>query len=114
MPLLETITWVARTFRERRRSLRESVQYSAWIDIGDGSLSRHCAVLNVSEEGARIKLAPGVILPQEFSLVFTRYGIIRRRCRMVWRSGAEVGVIYLGPLECEDSPPVDSRTFRSH
>jgi hypothetical protein len=41
-------------------------------------------------------------LPEEFSLVFTKYGSIRRRCRLVWRSGTEVGVSYLGPLECED------------
>jgi len=113
MPLLETISWVARTFKERRRSLREQVQYSAWIDLDDGTPPRHCSVLDVSEEGARLVLpSAAVALPNEFSLVFTRYGRIRRRCRMVWRQGAEVGVKYLGPLECEDLAPEDGSLHR--
>ena len=114
MPFFQTITWVARTFRERRRSHREPVRYAALIDVGDGSRLRHCAVLDVSEDGARILLASEVALPQEFSLVFTRYGRIRRRCRMVWRSGVEVGVEYLGPLDCEDQPYPASREFLAH
>ena len=102
MPIFETITWVARTFRERRESMREPVRYSAWIDLGPAAAPQLCSVLDVSEEGARLLLASEVSLPQEFSLVFTRYGMIRRRCRLIWRSGAELGVSYTGLLECED------------
>ena len=102
MSFLQTISWVARTFTERRRSLRERVRYSGWVDIGDGSLPRPCAVVDVSEDGARIMVAPDAHLPPEFSLVFTRYGRISRRCRLVWRRGVAVGVEYLGPLECEE------------
>jgi len=114
MPFFQTITLAARTFIERRRSLRDQVQYSAWIEIGNGSLPRHCVVLDVSEEGARIMLASAATLPQEFSLVFTKYGRICRRCRMVWRSGVEVGVEYLGPLECEDAPHAARGAFLTH
>jgi hypothetical protein len=114
MPFLQAITWVARTFKERRRSLREDAGYSAWIDIGDGTPPRLCAVLDVSEDGARILLASAVALPQEFSLVFTKYGTIRRRCRLVWHSGVELGVNYLGPLECEDPSTPDRGAFKAH
>jgi hypothetical protein len=114
MPILQAITWVTRTFKERRRSLREDAGYSAWIDLGDGTPPRLCAVLDVSEDGARVLLASAVALPEEFSLVFTKYGTIRRRCRLVWRSGAEFGVNYLGPLECEEQQYSDGGAFLTH
>ena len=114
MPIFEAITWVARTFRERRQSLREPVRYSAWIDTGPGAPPRQCAVVDVSEDGARLLLASEASLPEEFSLVFTRYGMIRGRCRLIWRSGAEVGVNYLGSLECEDAASPHRGSFRRH
>jgi PilZ domain len=115
MPFIQAFTWVAKAFRERRRSLREPVRYTALIDVGEDSLPHHCAVLDISEDGARLLLtASCVALPEEFSLVFTRYGIIRRRCRVVWRSGAEVGIAYLGPLECENPPDADDASLRPH
>jgi len=58
MPFVQAISWVAKTFRERRRSLREDVRHSAWIDAGNGSPPRLCAVLDVSEDGARILFCP--------------------------------------------------------
>ena len=115
MPFVQTINWVAKTFRERRRSPREDVRYSAWIDTGNGSPPRLCDVVNVSEDGARLRFAaPWVTLPAEFSLVFTKYGRIRRRCRVVWRSDTEVGVSYLGPLECENPPDPYGGSFLRH
>jgi hypothetical protein len=115
MPFLQTITWIARAFRERRHSSREPVRYKALIDTGEGTLPLHCTVLNVSEDGARVLLTSYWIpLPEEFSLVFTRYGMIRRRCRMVWRSGADVGVTYVRPLVYEDSSQTDDEAFRSN
>lgn len=113
MPVFETISWLAQTVMDRRRSLREIVRYSAWIDVGLDAPPRRCAVLDVSEGGARILFPSGPRLPEEFSLVFTKYGSIRRRCRLVWRSRTEVGLSYLGPLECEGpSNPRSSSILR--
>jgi hypothetical protein len=55
-----------RTFIERRRSIREQVQFPAWIDVGDGSQLRSCAVIDVSESGARIMMPSLALLPKEF------------------------------------------------
>ena len=84
-------------FIERGQSLRESVQVTAWIDIGDGGPLRDCTVL-IAEDGARIRVASQAELPDEFYLVLSKDGT-RRRCRSVWRSDDEVGMSYLGPLE---------------
>jgi hypothetical protein len=86
------------TFIEQRRSLREKVQFAAWIDVGNGAAQRDCTVVDVSEDGARIMVASPAELPQEFYLVLSKHGT-RRRCRLVWRSDEEVGMSYLGPLE---------------
>ena len=114
MPIYETITWIARTFRERRGSLREPVRHSAWIDLGPGATPRHCSVLNVSETGARLFLSIDAALPREFSLVFAKYGMMRRRCRLIWRSGVEAGVNYVGLLEGEDAASPHRGSFLKH
>src|SRR5262245_29959470 len=98
LPLLQAFGRVNPKFLEQRRAPREDVQFSAWIDIGDGGSLLDCTVLDVSDEGARITLASPVRLPKIFHLVFTRQGTRRRRCRLVWRVDGEIGVNYLGPL----------------
>ena len=98
MSLLQAITRAKQSFIEQRRSLRENVQFPAWIDIGNGAAPRDCTVLDVSEDGARIMVAFPAELPKEFYLVLSKQGT-RRRCQLVWRSDEEVGISYLGPLE---------------
>jgi hypothetical protein len=98
MSLLQSIMDFKQTFIEQRRSPRENVQFPAWIDIGNGAALRDCTVLDVSEDGARIMVASPAELPKEFYLVLSKHGT-RRRGRLAWRSGEEVGVSYLGPLE---------------
>jgi hypothetical protein len=87
------------TFIERRRSIREQVQFPAWIDVGDGSQLRSCAVIDVSESGAQIMVPSAALLPKKFWLVLTKDGMRRRQCRMVWHSDTKVGVKYLGAIQ---------------
>ena len=94
------------TFIEQRRSLREHVQFPAWIDIGDGSQPRNCTVLDVSEDGARIMLSSTAELPKEFWLVLTKDGTRRRHCRMVWRTETQIGVEYLGAIHYDLFPVI--------
>ena len=98
MSLLQTIARVEQTVIEQRRSIRENVQFPAWIDVGNGAALRDCTVLDVSEDGARVTVASPAQLPKEFYLVLSKHRT-RRRCRLVWRSDEEVGLSYLGPLE---------------
>jgi hypothetical protein len=103
--LFQALTRFKRTFIERRRSIREHVEFPAWIDIGDGSPPRNCTVLDVSETGARIMVSFPADLPKEFWLLLTKDRTRRRHCRRVWRSNTQVGVTYLGSIEFDFFPP---------
>jgi hypothetical protein len=101
VPLFQAFARFKRTFIEQRRSIREHVHFSAWIDIGDGSKLRDCTVLDVSEGGARIILSSPVELPKEFWLVLTKVRSRRRHYRRIWRSDTQVGVSFLGPIQSD-------------
>jgi PilZ domain len=105
MSLFQAIARLKRTFVEQRQSIREHVQFPAWIDIGDGSRLRRCEVLDVSEGGAKIMVPSQDELPKEFWLVLTNDRTRRRHCRMVWRSDTQVGVAYLGDIHYDFFPP---------
>ncbi len=105
MSLFQALARFKQSYIERRRSLRENVQFPAWIDIGDGSQPRNCTVLDVSDGGARIEIAFPAELPKEFWLVLSRDRTRRRYCRRAWRSTTEIGVEYLGPLQSDFFPP---------
>jgi hypothetical protein len=97
--MIQAITRVASAFHERRRSVREPVQFPAWVDSGVGSPPQKCTVTDVSEYGARITVEYAALLPKEIWVVFTPNGTVRRRCRVVWRSEEQAGVCYVGPME---------------
>jgi PilZ domain len=105
MSLFRAIARFKWPFIELRRSVRENVQFPAWIDIGDGSRPRRCEVLDVSEGGARIMVPSQDQLPKEFWLVLSNERTRRRHCRMVWRSDTQVGVAYLGDIHYDFFPP---------
>ena len=92
------------TFIEQRRSPREGVELTAWIDIGNGGALRDCIVL-VADEGTRVKMAYQAELSSEFDLLLNKEGP-RERCRLLWRSDEEVGIAYLGPLAGACKEPV--------
>jgi hypothetical protein len=80
---------------DRRGAPRESVHCTAWIDVGQGTWSRSCVISDVSASGARLSVEPGAPLPDEFHIALSRDGRVRRRCKITWRKGGEVGVHYL-------------------
>ena len=98
MSLLQAINPFKRRY-EQRRSIREAVSFSAWISPGHGAAVLPCMVLDVSEHGARIELASPAEIPDDFRLFLTNDGSRQRRCRVVWRSDAQIGVSYMAPVE---------------
>jgi hypothetical protein len=104
MSLLKAITRVKHSFIEQRRSIREHVQFPAWIEMRNRSQMRACTVLDVSEGGARIMVSSPADLPNEFWLVFSKDGKRRRRCRIAWRSEEHIGVSYLGAPQSDGIP----------
>jgi hypothetical protein len=83
---------------EQRRSIRESVNFPAWISVGTDNPAP-CTVLDVSEHGARIQVGAVAELPELVDLLFTRDGSRQRRCQIAWRSDGQIGVCYIGPVE---------------
>lgn len=68
----------------------------------DGKLVCECALSDVSNDGARLRLQPkpGVPSPQiapKFVLSLSRRGNLFRNCELVWRKGDEVGLRFIRP-----------------
>jgi hypothetical protein len=103
--LFQAFARFKQTFIEQRRSIREHVDFPAWIDIGDNSQPRNCTVLDVSEDGARIMASYLAELPKEFWLVLSKDRTRRRHCQIVWRSDTQAGLKYLGPIQHDFFPP---------
>jgi len=80
---------------EKRKSVRRTVAYPTYIDLGDGSPALACTLCDASQEGAQLAVANPKSLPNEFILALSSDGAARRRCRVVWRNETEVGVRFL-------------------
>jgi hypothetical protein len=80
---------------EKRKKLRRTVTYPAFLDLGDGSPARVCTLCDASQEGAQLAVADPAGLPDEFILALSADGAARRHCRVVWRTERQVGVEFL-------------------
>lgn len=80
--------------RKKRRFPRKPFERVAALDLGDGSPSTGCEVLDISDGGARLRplLCTPKKLPEKFVLLLSTCGKVRRSCRVIWRSTAELGV----------------------
>jgi hypothetical protein len=95
--LLQTLTRVRQAFVERRQAMRHDTRCQAWIEFDSDAPPRQCTIVDVSEGGARIEVSTPGDLPEDFSLVLMEDAAHIRRCRIVWRTDAEIGVRYLEP-----------------
>lgn len=68
-----------------------------WRSAEKSATMRNCAISDISDGGARLVLANGDDLPDSFILPLTKAGAARRRCGVIWRTGATVGVAFNGP-----------------
>ena len=80
---------------EKRKNLRRTVTYPAFLDLGDGSPARECTLCDASQEGAQLAIADPDSLPDEFILALSADGAARRRCRVMWRTEKQIGVEFL-------------------
>ncbi len=54
-----------------------------------------CALIDVSQAGARLAVLAMEMVPQEFILRFSASSDVSRRCKVMWRKEGEVGVSFL-------------------
>jgi hypothetical protein len=50
---------------------------------------------DVSATGAKLVLLEQSEIPDEFTLLLSKYGNVRRRCKISWRSETAVGVQFV-------------------
>jgi hypothetical protein len=80
---------------DKRKNLRRSLTYPAFLDFGDGLPPRECTLCDASQEGAQLTVADVSSLPDEFILALSSDGAARRRCRVIWRTETQIGVLFL-------------------
>ncbi|MGB7036733.1 MAG: PilZ domain-containing protein [Xanthobacteraceae bacterium] len=86
---------MARTKSESRNSKRHLVLHGARIADIDGSALESCRILDVSGSGARLQVTDPGHLPDQFLLLLSRDGALRRQCAVVWRSERTIGVEFV-------------------
>jgi hypothetical protein len=74
---------------EHRKYPRQQIELIVSIEASDGTKTS-CWVADLSQTGARLALGHVATIPDEFFLVLPDEK--RLWCRVVWRSGAEIGV----------------------
>jgi hypothetical protein len=79
-------------FARKSRKPRQKVERQAWF-AGDGDFAlRPCTVVDMSSDGARLRIEDAARLPGKFRLTFSRSTREGFRCDLRWRRGQTVGV----------------------
>ena len=78
---------------EHRSSIRHISFHAAWVDDGSGS-PRKCTIWDISEGGAKVHMATPDRIGDKFVLWFEANGVMRRKCKVVWRDGDDLGVAF--------------------
>ena len=76
-------------FRDLRKSPRHEIHYLAQIDRDGERGPLSCIIWDISANGAKLTVADGQNIPDEFTL------LLRRRCRVVRRYEGQVGVQFV-------------------
>lgn len=97
---------------DQRRSPRRRVLLSALVVKSDFGGIFRCGVHNVSDNGARLKIPGGLLLPAEFWLIATSSGLAYE-AKTVWRGYPNVGVSVGEPIDLHDPTTRAARRLRS-
>jgi PilZ domain-containing protein len=84
---------------ENRKASRVRIEHSHPVKLMgvDGTWQRSCALLDVSDTGAKLEVEGPVnaLQGREFFLLLSSTGLAFRRCELVWIDGAQVGVRFI-------------------
>ena len=82
---------------DKRKTHRRQLRYTAWISLGPKKL-QGCVVADVSDSGARLDVDNSKTVPDSFVLLLSASGKPKRKCRVIWRNGVQIGVEFEKPL----------------
>jgi hypothetical protein len=86
---------------DKRKAHRRQLRYTAWISLGPKKL-QGCVVADISDAGARLHIENSKTVPDNFVLLLSASGRPKRKCRVAWRKGAQIGVAFEKPLSRAD------------
>ncbi|WP_137151139.1 PilZ domain-containing protein [Devosia sp. FKR38] len=78
---------------ERRATIRHRVLKGGHVVVNDGFSTFDCTVRNLSEAGARLKLASIIGIPDHFQLLLDDGRSYA--CSVIWRRESELGVQFV-------------------
>jgi hypothetical protein len=76
---------------ERRTQRRQRVCKNAAILVSDNSPKLECTVRDLSPQGVRLQFSTTYGIPYQFDVLIDGR---QRRCRSIWRTYTEIGVIF--------------------
>jgi hypothetical protein len=103
---------VDRGSSDQRASPRRRVLLSALVVKSDFSGMYRCGVHDVSDNGARLKIPSGILLPSDFWLIATSAGLAYE-AKTVWRGYPNVGVSVGEPMDLQDPTTRAGRKLRA-
>lgn len=80
-----------------RKHRRVELDYMARIIGVAGEPICDCALMDVSDAGARLAVLAVDMVPDEFVLRMSATSNVIRQCKVVWRKDDEIGITYLKP-----------------
>jgi hypothetical protein len=76
--------------QQRRNAERHRILKGARITFKEGTTTIDCTVRNLSEQGACLKVASPIGIPDMFDLVLDNASV--HHCRVTWRKATQIGV----------------------
>lgn len=90
--------------QDKRGAPRKRILKGATIAFNNRSSTLSCAVRDISDTGARLRVLKGQAVPSRFDLLVEVDGL-EVPCTVAWRRGEDIGVTF-------DSPPTKGRPMR--
>jgi hypothetical protein len=84
---------------DQRKHRRVDLSYVARVLSLQADLICDCAIVDVSQGGARIAVLAAEMVPDEFLLTLSASSDVSRRCKVAWRRDDEVGVIFVKTVD---------------
>lgn len=81
---------------ERRAVPRIDCRWSVCVLDERGALLGLCKTSNISNKGAKLTMQGRIEVPNLFFVSFSVNGKVARQCKVVWRTGRDVGVRFTG------------------
>lgn len=96
---------------DKRRATRRRVLFSGKLVNDDASMTIDCVIRDLSQTGAKVRLAGTAPVPNEVWLIEVREGLAFR-CRVAWRASPELGLEFSASHDLKDPTSPELRMLK--